>query len=137
MAAERNQIIEISGDIMRAVMPPSLPPLEVDPEESDYEPETEALEALLEDMQTAYASVVQHLGKCTRGLKEMDAALKATAVQELELSGAIGRAKEGDGRFGTTLLAELEKLDARGRVTSEASDTLSNGHAESLPASRF
>lgn len=143
-AAEGNLVIDISEESgegrMRAVLPASLPPLQVDPEESEpeHEPETEALEIVLEDIQSSYTAIVQHLDVCVKGLKEMDAQRRALATREIELTGAIDRATAASGRFGTALLEELEKLDATGRSKSEASeavDTLSNGHAESLPAS--
>jgi hypothetical protein len=135
MAAEGNLVIDISEGQMRAV----LPPLQVDSSESEsepeHEPETEALEILLEDVQASYTMILHHLDVCTRGLKEMEAQRRAAITREIELTGAIERAKEAPGRFGVALLEELEKLDATGRPKPEASDALSNGHAESLPAS--
>jgi hypothetical protein len=121
----RNQVINISGDMMRAIDP--------EPEsESDVEPETEALDILMEDVTASYAAIVQHLDTCVKGLKEMEAARSAAAAREIELTGALEKAQRS-ARFGAALLAELEKLDATGRAKVEASELLSNGHAESLP----
>lgn len=119
----RNQVLLPVGDELLAVNPPPEP---------DFEPETEALDSVVEDIQSTYASIVTHLDTCVRGLKE----LREKALVEAELLDAIERARQ-EVRFGAALLAELEKLDATGRPKTEASETLSNGHAESLPTGSY
>jgi hypothetical protein len=123
----RNQVIDISEGTMRAIDPV----LAHEPE-SDFEPEAEALDILMEDLHTSYSAIVKHLDTCIGGLKEMEATRSAAAKQEIELTGALERAQRS-ARFGAALLAELEKLDATGRAKVEVSELLSNGHTESLP----
>jgi hypothetical protein len=104
--------------------------------DSDFEPATEALDIAMEDLQTAYTSIVHHLNVAAKGLKEIRAQQQAAAVRETELVAAIERAK-ASAQFGPTLLQELEKFEQTGRPkTVDTSTKLSNnGHTESLSTS--
>lgn len=104
--------------------------------DSDFEPETEALEIVMEDIHDAYASIVQHLNNAVRGLKEIGEQQRAAAARETELTAALARAR-ASANFGATLLQELEKFEPTGRA-KETGTTVSisnNGNTESIATS--
>lgn len=104
--------------------------------DSDFEPETEALEIVMEDLHDAYAAIVQHLDKAVKGLKEMGEQKRAAAARETELVAALDRAR-ASANFGATLLQELEKFEQTGRAKeADTSTTIhKNGNTESIATS--